>query len=209
MSNKNPDLGEAYSLKTPEDSRRLYSDWARTYDSDFADRMDYQLPERVADAFVDAGGTGPALDVGAGTGLVGVRLSERKIEPVDGTDISQDMLEAARQKRVYRNVFTADITKRVDVSDGTYRGILSAGTFTLGHVGPDALDELFRIAAPGALFAISVNREHWESAGFAAKFFELEGQICNLRLPDVRIYGEGAKGDHASDIGKIAVFWKV
>ena len=48
MARKPPRLDAAYSLKTPADSRRLYRDWASTYDDDFAARMDYQMPARIA-----------------------------------------------------------------------------------------------------------------------------------------------------------------
>lgn len=34
-------------------------------------------------------------------------------------------------------------------------GLVSSGMFTLGHVWPEAFDELLRISTPGALFAIS------------------------------------------------------
>ena len=65
--NQNPHA--AYGLKTPDDSKRLYAAWAKTYDAGFAARMDYCLPERVVQAFVRRGPSGPILDIGAGTGL--------------------------------------------------------------------------------------------------------------------------------------------
>ena len=52
MSQDEPDLDAAYGLKTPDDSKRLYAAWAKTYDAGFAARMDYCLPERVVQAFV-------------------------------------------------------------------------------------------------------------------------------------------------------------
>lgn len=208
MAQKPPGLDAAYALETPDDNRELYRDWAETYDSDFATQMDYRLPFRVAETYAAAGGDAPVLDVGAGTGLVAQRLAELGIGPVDATDISPEMLDVARAKGLYRDLFTADITARSDVPDSHYAGIISSGTFTLGHVGPDAIDELLRIAAPGALFALSINAAHWHSAGFAAKFAELEPQITGLSLVPVRIYGENAQGEHATDEGNIAVFRK-
>lgn len=66
-----PDLDDAYGLKTPEDSRRLYAGWAETYDDSFARSMDFALPRIVATIYAAHGGVGPVLDAGAGTGLVG------------------------------------------------------------------------------------------------------------------------------------------
>ena len=208
MCSKDPSLDDAYALRTPEDSVRLYKDWAETYDGDFVVRMDYRIAKEVAAAFAGAGGVGPALDVGAGTGQVGVHLAACGVGPVDAADISAEMLEMARTKAVYRDIFTADITQRTKIADGSYRGVLSAGTFTHGHVGPEALDELLRVAAPGALVALSINAEHWESARFADKFAALQNRIRDLELAEVRIYGEGATGVHARDTAKIALFRK-
>lgn len=209
MTRKSPSLDAAYGLKTPEDSKRLYADWAETYDRDFAAGMKYELPFRAADAFAAAGGQGPVLDVGAGTGLVAQRLSEHEIGPIDATDISPEMLKVARRKGLYRSLFVADITRPLDIGDDAYTGIISSGTFTLGHVGPHAFDELLRIAAPGALFVITISDAHFQAAGFAAKLQALTGQISNLSLPSVRIYSEAAQGEHADDTGKIAIFRKV
>lgn len=155
-----------------------------------------------------AGGTGPVLDVDAGTGLVGVHLAALGVGPVDGTDIAPEMLAVAGGKGVYRHLFAGDVTARLDVADGTCGGIISAGPFTLGHVGPDAFDEILRIAAPGALFALTISDAHDHGAGFAAKYEAPAGRIERPELGQVRIYGDGARGDHAGDEGKIALFRK-
>ena len=71
MSDKEPDLQSAYALETPEDSKRLYADWAQSYDQSFAAEMDYQMPRIVAQIYAEAAkGAGPVADLGAGTGLV-------------------------------------------------------------------------------------------------------------------------------------------
>jgi predicted TPR repeat methyltransferase len=171
--------------------------------------MDYRFPELVARAYASAGGCGPVLDVGAGTGLVGVHLAALGVTPVDGTDIAAEMLDVAKGKGAYRRLFQGDVTARLDVADRAYAGVVSAGTFTLGHVGPQAFDELLRIASPGALFAITISDAHFQAAGFAAKFAALAGRIEGLELTQVRIYGDTAHGDHAADEGKIALFRKV
>ena len=201
-------LEAAYSLKTPEDSRRLYARWAESYDSAFAGAMDYLLPGHVARAFVAAGGGGPVLDIGAGTGLVGLHLAAAGAGPLDGTDISPEMLARAAEKRVYRSLFEGDVTARLPVADGAYRGLVSSGTFTCGHVGPGAIAELLRVAAPGALFVLSVNAAHWGPAGFAETFAALGGAIRDLALPEVPIYGPAADPAHRGDRALLATFRK-
>ena len=203
-----PDLDAAYALKTPDDSRKLYARWAATYDADFAQASDYVVPQHVAAQFAAAGGAGPVLDVGAGTGLCAQALVDLKIGPVDATDISPEMLDRARSKDVYRYVFTADVTARLPVADGTYAGVVSSGTFTNGHVGPEALDELLRVTQAGGLLALSINAAHFEAKGFAAKLNALQGHISDLRLPEVRLYGPEATGAHKDDTGYVALFRK-
>ncbi|MGV6810731.1 MAG: class I SAM-dependent DNA methyltransferase [Brevirhabdus sp.] len=208
MADKKPDLSGAYALKSAEELLRLYRDWATTFDSDFASDMDYRLADLVADAFAAAGGKGPVLDVGAGTGLVAERLVAIDVGPVDATDISPEMLETARAKGIYRALFLGDITDRLDVADDTYCGITCAGTFTLGHVGPDALDELIRVVRPGGWLCLSINCAHYRDAGFAEKLDALAGTINDLTLNEVAIYGPNAKGDHSGDTGFLTLFRK-
>ena len=205
---QDPGLDAAYSLKTADDSRRLYARWAGTYDDGFAGAMDYRLPAEVARAFSEAGGKGPVLDIGAGTGLLGAHLAGLGIDPIDGTDISPEMLEAAARKGHYRRLFEGDVTARLDVASGTYAGIVSSGTFTCGHVGPEAITELLRIAAPGALFVLSINAAHWAPAGFADRFEALDGAIVDLELPKVAIYGPKADPAHRGDQALLATFRK-
>ncbi|WP_050929631.1 class I SAM-dependent DNA methyltransferase [Aestuariivita boseongensis] len=208
MSQKDPDLDAAYELSTPEDSRKLYADWADSYDRSFADQNDYILPFETARAFTDAGGTGPVLDVGAGTGLCGAVLAGLGVGPIDATDISAEMLEQALRKDIYRDAIEADLTKGLPIPPDSYAGIISSGTFTTGHVGPDEIDPLLRIAQPGALFALSINARHYESAGFATKFAALEPVITDLTLKDVPIYGPRATGAHRADRAFVALFHK-
>jgi predicted TPR repeat methyltransferase len=208
MAGKAPDLHAAYQLSSPDDSRRLYAQWAKDYDSGFVTSEDYQLHLHTARAFVEAGGAGPVLDVGAGTGICGVALADLGVSPIDATDISAEMLDQAKAKGVYRAVIQADLTKRVPIADGTYSGIVSSGTFTTGHVGPDAFDELLRVAAPGAQFALSINAKHFSAAGFEAKLTALAGQIAALTLPETRIYGAEANGPHQDDTAFVALFRK-
>lgn len=207
MSPKNkPDLDAAYALKTPADSVRLYAEWADTYDQGFAKSSDYILPRQVARQFVDAGGRGPILDVGAGTGLCAAELAALGAGPIDATDISQDMLDVAASKILYRTLFTGDLTKRLPVTDAYYTGIVSSGTFTNGHVGPEAFDELLRITRPGGLLALSINAQHFQAAGFDAKLSAIKDQITDLRLPRVQFYGDAATGAHKDDTGFVALF---
>lgn len=205
---ENPDVDDAYAMSSPDEVKALYRAWSHSYDAVFSEGQGYQLPREVATAFVGAGGVGPVLDVGAGTGLVGTLLRHMNIQPVDGIDLSQEMLEVARHKGAYRGLYAMDVTKPLERLDGPYSGVVSAGTFTLGHVGPEALGNLLDVAASGALFVISVNAAHYASAGFDAAFAGFGDQITDLSTRDVRIYDDRADDAHRDDMARLVIFRK-
>lgn len=209
MTGQDNDLDAAYALRTPADSVRYYRDWAERYDSGFAAEMAYLSPAAVAAQFAALGGAGPVLDVGAGTGLVAQALQARGIGPVDGIDISADMLRIAAAKQVYRRTFRADLTQPLALPDAGYAGCVSAGTFTQGHVGPGAIAELLRVARAEALFVLTVHAAVYDSAGFAAEFARLGSRFRDFATEPFGIYGDGAAGDHAGDRAWLVSFRKV
>ena len=209
MPRKKSELDEAFALQTPEDNAAFYAEWSATYDTGFAVEMDYQLPRRVAEIFAElTDGQGPVLDVGAGTGLVAEALAGRFNASIDALDISAKMLEVAAGKSLYRKTILGDVTRDLDIPSRTYRGVISSGTFTHGHVGPDGLDELLRVAESGALFVIAVNAEHYVARGFEAKFAAMSTDTKDMEIRTVRNYGDRAEGEHRNDLGNVVVFWK-
>ena len=203
-----PNLEDAYALSSKQDVKDLYSDWAQSYDTGFSDAQGYQMPRVVAQAFVAAGGVGPVLDVGAGTGLVAEQLIAAGVSVIDGLDLSDDMLAVARAKGVYRCLYTGDITVPLSLPKVGYQGVVSAGTFTHGHVGPAAISNLLDVALSGAVFVISVNAAHFQSAGFASQMDAFGDQIQGLTLDDVRIYDDRADDAHRNDMAHLMVFKK-
>jgi predicted TPR repeat methyltransferase len=200
------DLDSAYALRSPDDNRRYYAGWATRYDADFAQAMAYRQPSLVADAFVAAGGRGPVLDVGAGTGLLGEALAAAGVGPVDGIDISPEMLEVARTKGCYRHLTVADLTQPLPPLAPPFAGMVSSGTFTHGHLGPEVLPPLIAVAAPGAVFALSIHEGVWEQHGFAAAFGTMSPLITGLSVTSAAIYATDAAGDHARDRSMIVTF---
>lgn len=209
-----PLLDAAYAVRTPEDNRQLYRRWAQTYDDDFVAATAYVYHHNVAQAFVAgaASTAGPVLDVGCGTGAVGVALRAQGVDVVDGIDISPEMLTAAGAKTdhrgsVYRNLIEADLTKPIDMADGLYGGVVSAGAFTHGHLGPDAMNELLRVAGPGARFALGINANHFDEFGFGARFEQWagDGTIGHYRVEEAIVYRD-ADDDNRDHFTQIAVF---
>lgn len=204
-------LKGALGLTGPEACLAYYRDWAASYDQGFASEMQYLLPAHVAAAFLGARGQGPVLDVGAGTGLLAEALRRMGFtDPIDAVDFSVEMLERAAEKRIYAGLFQADITKPLNLPR-RYGGVVSSGTFTAGHVGPEALPHLLAVTRPQSQFALSINRRVWTSAGFDAALDALAAQkrITDLHLIEVEVYGAAAAridADHAGDRALVALF---
>jgi trans-aconitate methyltransferase len=205
------DLRGALGLTGPDACLTYYRDWAATYDTGFAAGMQYLLPAHVAAAYLATGARGPVLDVGAGTGLLAERLRDMGFpDQIDAVDFSPEMLARAAEKRLYAALFQADITRPLALPQ-RYSGIVSSGTFTAGHVGPEALPHLLDAALPGAQVALSINRRVWSSAGFDQAMAALAdaSRIVALQEIEVEIYGAAAArldADHAADRALIALF---
>jgi len=203
-------VDDAYALETPDDNIRLYGDWAKSYDSDFVAASGYIVYSFVADQLIRDPEPidGPVLDVGCGTGAVGACLRGHGIDIIDGVDISEPMLLEAGKKKtasgdsVYRNLIAADLTRNLDIADHQYDALVSAGTFTHGHLGPESLDELWRVASPGARCSIGVRTTHFDAAGFGAKLAAdvAAGRITKPDLVEVKMYSEDTEDpQHAND----------
>jgi ubiquinone/menaquinone biosynthesis C-methylase UbiE len=198
MRNK-PSLQNAYDLKSPDDNIKLYSVWAETYDISFIDDMQYELHFAVAEEFVLNGGKGLILDVGAGTGAVAEALLQKAKFCIEATDISKEMLKVADSKNIYKRSFFSDLTKEIPVTNSSYDGVVSSGTFTHGHVGPSSISELVRITKPGGLITISINEKHWISLNFESEVEKLNQYTRNYTLKKISIYGEQSMHDHKDD----------
>ena len=91
------------------------------------------------------------LDAGAGTGIIGEYLKQHGYTNVDALDISQEMLNIAKKKNVYKNVICAPLSENriKEVDTGEYDILLSAGTIVYGQVRAAALREVARMVKPG------------------------------------------------------------
>ena len=181
MSDETLGLEAAYSVKSPDDNRRLYAKWAATYETSFVDAKQYRYPKAIAEVFNDV--VGPVtrvLDIGTGTGLTGMYLQRLRPDLViDGMDISPEMLEQAKLKMredgaaVYRALYERDLTKTVLNENPPYEALFSSGTFTHGHLGPECLTNLLPLVEDNGWLVVGVNNEHFESKGFEQELSSL------------------------------------
>ena len=113
-SNGTEILEDAYSLETPNDNREYYKQIASEYDKNFAEELGYIYPEEIGKLLLKSEKpiSGAICDIGCGTGLVGEWLiGQKETVPIDGIDISDEMLKVAKEKAIYRNLYNEDLTK--------------------------------------------------------------------------------------------------
>ena len=212
-------LADAYKVVTPDDSKDLYGRWATTYDKTFVEDTKYVYPERIAQVLAkhmpeDRSFT--VIDIGCGTGALGEAIAKvRPKSDIEGVDISPEMLDVARGKlrvdgnSVYSELHEANLTETIYFAANYFDFMVSAGAFTIGHLGAYELIDLLCVCRPGATIVVGVNSQHWEDDDFASAIAEAVSKktITKPQYEEVDIYSEGSQ--HFGDKGRVVVFKKI
>lgn len=198
MSNRKEIHDRVLNASSPEKLMAAYCEWADNYDGDLLGEMGYVAPmitSKLLQNYLDRKDA-RILDAGCGTGIVGELLHQDGYDNIEGLDYSQDMLNKAREKSIYKTLTQSDLTGSLAIEDATYDAIISVGTFTCGHVGPEAFRELIRITRTGGHLCFTVREQAWEEDDYRAKLREYENngrwELQELRTADY-IQQEGAR----------------
>ena len=117
-----PDYVEAKHMlsaltgETPKAPPRIYVEnlfdhYASKFDTTLVDNLEYKAPIIIAEMIMrnhNDGSLGSVLDLGCGTGLVGVEIKQF-CAYLEGIDLSNKMLEKARRKNIYDKLTHRDI----------------------------------------------------------------------------------------------------
>tara|TARA_Y100000590_G_scaffold137582_1_gene157527 strand:- start:73 stop:711 length:639 start_codon:yes stop_codon:yes gene_type:complete len=162
-----------YKLETTEEIMKYYDKWGNKYDQDMMD-WKYIAPKETVKAFKKYAQNKNIiiLDAGCGTGLVGKELKKNNYNNIHGLDLSKKLLNLVPEG-YYNKLDIMDLNKSINVNDNFYDAILCVGTFTFGHVKPDALDEFIRITKNNGLISFTINEGIYKKYGFDKKIKEL------------------------------------
>lgn len=200
-SNNQSFLDRVFAAKSKDESRKLYDEWAASYDADMqiysftaaqivAEMVPHYLQVSPADATV--------VDAGCGSGLVGVTLQKLGFKTIDGLDLSEGMLKVAEKTGAYRKLNIADLTQRLDIDDGAYDALTCSGTFTHGHVGPESLLELTRVVKSGGTLVATILESFWKEQDFGRVVNALEDagvvDVLENKLRNYRKLGDEPSG---------------
>ena len=160
------------------DVREGYGEWVRTYEQIVQDEMDLRLFERLQT--VDWAAPRQVLDLACGTGRIGTWLRPRCPAPIDGIDLTPEMLAVARDKGLYRSLSLADVT-HTDLPAGVYD--LCTQSLADEHLPslPPLYQEVGRVTAPGGLFVIVGFHPQFLMAGVPTHFDRQSGQPVTIR----------------------------
>ena len=175
---------DIYKLTTPEELLKYYQDWTKKnkYNQDMIN-WKYTAPQETVSVLKKYALDNKCkiLDAGCGTGLVGIELKKCGYSNIDGVDFSQNMLDLIPQG-IYKKIEKVDLNKPLKFKTNMYDVIMCVGTFTYGHVKPQALDELIRITKNGGLICFTINEGIYEEYGFDNKIKELtNNKLWNVK----------------------------
>ncbi|MDA0763583.1 MAG: class I SAM-dependent methyltransferase [Proteobacteria bacterium] len=208
---KTPDdfgVKSVYSYKSSQDLKNYYNDWAKEYDK-YTQDVNYILAHHVAKVASDfmPDETVTVLDIGCGTGIVGEKLFTHKPKSlIDGVDLSIEMINIAKLKIGYNNFYCQDLTLENKYIKEKYDFIISAGTFTLGHLGAKQLVESIDYLKINGQAIFSVKGDHYENEKFYITL-----QLCvekkvikNLEIKEINSYNSNYKA-----LSKMITFTKI
>ena len=191
-------ISSIYDTLNASDSDELegiYKNWAKNYEHDvinLAGYVGHLITSELLLSYLRKG-KAKVLDAGCGTGLVGEFLFKNNFKNVEGVDFSKEMLSIASNKKVYQSLKLVDLTKKLDYKDSVFDAVICAGTFTCGHVGPEALRELVRITKKGGYICFTVRKQEWEAAPYekviqsledSMSWFEVERHTSNYNIQE-------------------------
>ena len=164
-----------YKLKTTDEVMKYYDEWGKEnkYDKDMED-WNYTGPKETSKIFnkYSSNKDIKIYDAGCGTGLVGVELKKYGFSNFYGADLSQKLLDLV-PKGLYQTLDKVDLNKSINKNDNSYDAVICVGTFTFGHVKPQALDEFIRITKNKGLICFTINEGIHKEYGFDKKIKQL------------------------------------
>jgi predicted TPR repeat methyltransferase len=169
------DTNIATDATSPREVAEIYDNWAEDYERRILS-YGYATPAVTTWFFgrYVRPEDGAVLDAGAGTGIMGQVLAPHGYRDLVGIDISDRMLELAREKGVYRELRQMELGGRLDLPSDAFAAVVSTGVFAAGHAPPESFEELIRVTKPGGYLIFSVRTDVYVDGGFKDKQEALE-----------------------------------
>lgn len=180
---------------------RAPEDYLEVVFDGYADRFEchlislgYRVPGLMRQALTELGPlpAGPVLDLGCGTGLVGVAVGDLLPGPLTGIDLSRRMLGLAAEKTLYAHLEQGDAVRFLAETAGPWSMILAADVLCYFGALEELLTLVGRRLSPGGLFLFSAEALQEDEPrgwrlGRQARFSHAEAYLRDtLRLAGLR-----------------------
>jgi predicted TPR repeat methyltransferase len=139
---------------------QLFDGYAENFDAHLREELKYRIPEQIValirEASGSAAGQWDVLDLGCGTGLVGVAIAPL-VRQLVGVDLSGKMLERARARNVYTRLEQTGMFEVVrGEAPASYDVVTAADVFIYTGRLEALFAEVKRILRPAGLFGFTV-----------------------------------------------------
>ena len=141
-------------------TQTLYDEFALTYE-DKMQELSCLIPSKMAD-LVKEKHFKKALDLGCGTGLSGVAFHSL-CDKLTGVDLSQKMLEKAKEKQVYDDLILSDIESYLKTKKAKYDLIIAADVFCYINELSEIFKEVYETLNAGGTFIFTTEKSQKKS----------------------------------------------
>lgn len=162
------------AVRAPADYlRAVFDGYANRFEAHLI-ALGYRVPGliraallRLMPGLAEGEAAGPVLDLGCGTGLAAVAVSDLPLHPIIGVDLSPGMLREAAAKQLYAELQETDLMSALAEDARQYRVILAADVLCYFGSLNEALAAVHSRLLPGGLFLFSVEEGDETVAGWA------------------------------------------
>lgn len=142
-----------HTANNHEDVTKLYSGIAETFDK-IQVALAYVGAKNGVKKCLEVGKvpkTARILDVGAGTGIIGEMLQSMGYDNLDALDGCQELLEKAKEKNCYRNLFCSFVEPDMElpVEKKAYDVVVMPGVVYPAHILPTAFGQVIKVVKKG------------------------------------------------------------
>ena len=167
--------------------KKFYDQWSKNYDNTLK-QWNYNAPEQVAKILYKKFNPSILLDLACGTGLSGSAFKFEGFNYIDGTDISTKMIEIARSKKIYKNIYLDDANNSKNLLKNYYFYIAAVGVISPTHASFKTIKVFFSFLKLNGLMVFSLNDHALEDERYENEIDKLvknnDSQILDVK------YGE-------------------
>ena len=187
----------------------IYDAWSASYDRDIRE-WGYEAPERATQVLAQLvpEGRGRVLDAGCGSGLQARSLADAGFGPLEGCDVSRELLKRAEATGLYESLRVADLNVRLPYDDNAFDAVVCVGTLTYIDPQCNVLREFARIVVSGGVVLVTSRtdlKDAWEDE---ARAMASEGVWREVARQGPTPYLPGHP-DYAGELALMLYAWQV